>query len=83
MPVKMATEACGQSGMPPGGLKAIKVGKIVDLPNDPEELRKRFILLGIAWLFVANRHTHREYLKEFSPSILPVLLRLYPGRCCV
>ena len=85
MPVKMATKVCGQSGMPPGGLKAIKVGKIVDLPNDPEELRKHFILLGTAWLFVANRHTHRnyltwlfvanrhthrDYLKEFPPSIL-------------
>ena len=44
--------------------------KSVDLLNGPEELRKRFILLGIAWLFVANRHTNRDYLKEFSPSIL-------------
>ena len=52
-----------------GELKAVKVSSTVPFPNTPEELRKRIVLLGTAWQFVAFQHTHREYLKELSPQI--------------
>ena len=52
-----------------GELRAVKVGAKSVLPSNPEELRKRITLMGIAWQFVAFQQTHRDCLKELSPQL--------------
>ena len=52
-----------------GSLKAIKVGNTIPLPSNPEEVRKRIVVMGGggAWIFVSVAHSNRAYLKGLPP----------------
>ena len=52
-----------------GNLKAVKVGKKVPLPVNPEQLRTRLNLMAASWNFVALVHTTRDYLKDATPEM--------------
>ena len=52
-----------------GSLKAIKVGNTIPLPSNPEELRRRVVVMGNAWIFVSVAHSNRAYLKGITPQI--------------
>lgn len=38
-------------------------------PTNPEQLRKRLQLLGVAWAFCAFRHTNRPWLAGLTPQL--------------
>ena len=60
-----------------GSLKAITVGNTIPLPSSPEELRKRIVVMGNAWIFVSVAHSNRAYLKGLPPSPPPRIFQEY------
>ena len=63
-----------------GNLKAIKVGNTILLPSNPEELRRRVVVVGNAWIFVGVAQSNRAYLKGITPQIFQEYLDYLLGR---
>jgi hypothetical protein len=57
-----------------GQLRVKRGVPTVPLPQNPEQLRRRVVLMGTAWLFCGVKHTNRAWLKDLNPQLWQDLL---------
>lgn len=51
-----------------GSLAMRKGAQAIDEPNNPEQLRKRLKVLGLAVMFLGLKHSNRAYLQGYTPQ---------------
>ena len=62
-----------------GALRVTKAAARVELPKNPEELRARVTLLGVAWMMIGYAHTNRAWLQGITPQLWQDYLKYLLG----
>ena len=66
---------------PRGALNSVRTSQTVPMPGDPEQLRARICLFGVAWQYVAYQQTNREYLRGLGIQLWQAYLSYLLGDC--
>jgi len=64
-----------------GTIKMRRVAGTVEEPGNPEQLRKRIALMGIALMMLGIRHSNRDQLQGIVPQLFHTYLNYLLGLC--